>query len=54
MAQLLVYVILITEIYNVHQLDIHHRVTQRVLHVEQELLTLPEQLSSVGLVLLHF
>jgi hypothetical protein len=53
LALLLVYVIIIREIFNVHQLDIHHRVAQRVLHMEQELLTLPQQLSSVGFALLH-
>jgi len=52
-ALLLVYVIIIREIFNVHQLDIHHRVAQRVLHMEQELLTLPQQLNSVGFALLH-
>jgi hypothetical protein len=51
-ALLLVYVI-IREVFNVHQLDIHHRVAQRVLHMEQELLTLPQQLNSVGFALLH-
>jgi hypothetical protein len=50
---LLVYVIIIREIFNVHRLDIHHRVAQRVLHMEQELLTLPQQLNSVGFALLH-